>query len=81
MKQLTEARKSKAIHTLFKNSVLSELTPSQKTQLEMILVECEIEKGSVLWKVGEEAAFAILVKRGTFEFIDCPEQVLNIPHP
>jgi hypothetical protein len=39
MKQLTEARKSKAIHVLFKNSVLSELTPSQKTQLEMILHE------------------------------------------
>lgn len=41
----------------------------------MILVEQEIEKGTILWKVGEEAQFAILVKRGTFEFIDCPEQV------
>jgi hypothetical protein len=42
----------------------------------MILTEFEIEKGTILWKVGDIPEFAFLVKRGTFEFIDCPEQVV-----
>ncbi|CAD8147244.1 unnamed protein product [Paramecium pentaurelia] len=77
MKQLTAARRSKAVHCLFKNSILSELTPSQKTQLEMIMREHEIEKGTVLWKVGEKPEFAFIIKRGTFAFYDSPEQDLE----
>ena len=39
----------------------------------MILKEQDIEKGTVMWKVGEKPEFAFLIKKGTFEFIDCPE--------
>ena len=60
-----------------RNSVLSELTPTQKTQLEMILKEEKVEKGQVLWRVGDTAEFAFIIKKGSFEFFDCPEQDLD----
>lgn len=77
MKQLTDARKSKAFHVLWKNSILSEFSPAQKTSLEMILSEQMIEKGQILWKVGDKADFAILVKKGSLAFIDCTEEVFS----
>lgn len=39
----------------------------------MILKELEVEKGTIMWKVGDPANFSFLIKKGTFEFIDCPE--------
>jgi len=35
--------------------------------------EVEIEKGTILWKVGDKPEFAFLIKKGTFAFTDCPE--------
>ncbi len=49
------------------------MTPSQKTQLEMILKEMEVEKDTILWKKGEKAKFAFIIKKGSFEFFDCEE--------
>lgn len=40
----------------------------------MIMRETDIEKGTVMWKVGDKAEFAFLVKKGTFAFFDCQEQ-------
>ena len=39
-------------------------------QLETILYEKEVEKGTVMWKVGGEAQFAIIIKKGSFIFVD-----------
>lgn len=36
--------------------------------------EQEVEKGSILWKVGDKPEFVFLIKKGTFAFIDCPEE-------
>jgi hypothetical protein len=41
----------------------------------MILEEQTIEKGTLVWKVGDPASFAFLVKRGEFKFEDCIEAV------
>lgn len=35
----------------------------------MILVAEDIAKGQVMWKVGDRATFAFVVKKGSFEFI------------
>lgn len=43
----------------------------------MILKEVEIEKGQVLWRVGDTPEFAFIIKKGSFEFFDCPEQDLE----
>ncbi|KAL4474591.1 hypothetical protein ABPG73_016094 [Tetrahymena malaccensis] len=74
---LTDARKSKALHVLYKNSVFNEMGQSQKTQLEMILKEEEVDKGQVMWNVGDKASFAFIIKKGNFEFVDCPESELD----
>lgn len=50
---------------------------SQKTQLEMILYEEEVEKGQIMWKVGDIANFAFIVKKGNFIFEDCVESELD----
>ena len=52
---------------------MSELNASQKTQLEMILEEQLIKKGDSLWKMGEDANFAIMISKGRFKFLDCGE--------
>lgn len=51
-----------------RNSALSELNAAQKTQLEMILEEKIVKKGEILWKVGDEAQFAIMISKGRFKF-------------
>lgn len=43
----------------------------------MILREEEVEKGQLMWSVGDKAMFAFIVKKGNFEFIDCPESELD----
>lgn len=47
--KLSNARKNQAISILQKNLVLMELSPSQKTQLEMILKEKQVEKNTLMW--------------------------------
>lgn len=49
------------------------MNAAQKTQLEMILEEKTIKKNQILWKVGEEAQFALMISKGRFKFIDCQE--------
>ncbi len=39
--------------------------------------EEDVEKGHLMWSVGDKATFAFIVKKGTFEFIDCPEHDLD----
>lgn len=41
----------------------------------MILKEQEVEKNEIMWKVGDEPSFGFLIKKGSFEFIDCKEAV------
>jgi len=57
----------------YRNSALSELNASQKTQLEMILEEQIVKKGDILWKNGDDANFAIMVSKGRFKFMDSGE--------
>ena len=30
-----------------------------------------------MWKIGDRAAFAFIIKKGGFEFVDCPEEELD----
>lgn len=39
----------------------------------MILEEKIVKKDEILWKVGDEANFAIMISKGRFKFIDCTE--------
>ena len=57
----------------YRNSALSELNASQKTQLEMILEEQSFKKGEYLWKIGGDACFALMISKGRFKFEDCAE--------
>ncbi|CAD8146794.1 unnamed protein product [Paramecium pentaurelia] len=77
MMQLMEARKQQAIQILFKNSHFSQLTPTQKTQLEMIMQQQDISKGQILWKKDDEATFVFFIRKGAFVFIDCDEAKLE----
>ncbi|EGR27820.1 hypothetical protein IMG5_188460 [Ichthyophthirius multifiliis] len=74
---LTHARQSNALYTMYRNSVFNEMAQSQKTQLEMIMNEENVKKGQIMWKVGEQANFAFVIKEGNFQFIDCPEEQLD----
>ena len=74
-----------------RNSVLSDLTQSQKTQLEMILrvvhvsplasfclliFTHKVKDKDVLWQAGQEAAFVFIVISGHFRFVHCPEATM-----
>lgn len=39
----------------------------------MILEEEAVKKDEMLWKVGDEASFAIMISKGRFKFVDCGE--------
>lgn len=50
----------------------------QKTQMEMILVNHEAKAGTYIWRVGEQAKFGVIIKRGEFKFVECPEAEMGI---
>jgi len=51
-----------------KNTVLSELSTSQKTYLQSLLKKRIVTKGQVLWSVGDESKGAVLVDQGKYVF-------------
>tara|TARA_B110000305_G_scaffold208874_1_gene241437 strand:+ start:373 stop:984 length:612 start_codon:yes stop_codon:yes gene_type:complete len=50
------------------NSVLSQLTPTQKTQLEQRCTPQFYRKNTEVWREGQDATIAVLVDSGTFKF-------------
>lgn len=39
----------------------------------MILEEQSFKKGDYLWKIGDDASFALMISKGRFKFEDCEE--------
>ncbi|KRX00899.1 Cyclic nucleotide-binding protein [Pseudocohnilembus persalinus] len=76
---LSNSRQFKVNKTLQKNSILSELSPSQKVQLEMSFQVKQAKKGDIVWQKGTKVVFGILIKKGAFQFIDCDEDEEMVP--
>jgi len=69
LKELAIAhRTGRSWQCLEKNSLLKDLSTSQKTYLQSILKKKIIAKGQMLWTVGEEAKGAVLIDQGKFVF-------------
>ncbi|KAL4493154.1 hypothetical protein ABPG72_003239 [Tetrahymena utriculariae] len=76
--RLLHSRINKSIQIIEHNSFLKDLNETQKTQLEMILINQEAKRDQLMWRVGDQAKFGIIVKSGQFKFVDCPEADINI---
>lgn len=71
LERLVRVRDEGAWELISKNSVLSSLTSSQKTQLQSALDPVELPKGAVLWERGKTPDAAYLVVEGEVR-IDTP---------
>ncbi|KAL4448715.1 hypothetical protein ABPG74_012804 [Tetrahymena malaccensis] len=78
LKQLNKARNCQASDIVNKNSIFSELEQGQKTQLEMIMKEVVFEQNQILWRQGEQAQYAFLVKEGLILFFKQNDEVLRL---
>eukprot|EP00744_Colponema_vietnamica_P008254 GILI01011793.1.p1 GENE.GILI01011793.1~~GILI01011793.1.p1 ORF type:complete len:279 (+),score=91.95 GILI01011793.1:70-837(+) len=65
MLHLATVRSERSWLLLSKNSLLSLLSVTQKTELQAILHKREVAQDAYLWKEGEEAVKAFLVDEGT----------------
>ena len=61
---LSSSRKSNPFQAISKNSVLNQLSNSQKTHLEIILREKKFRRNQILWKAGGQAMEAIIIRKG-----------------
>ncbi len=71
LERLVRVRDEGAWELIGRNSVLSGLTSSQKTQLQSSLSAIELPKGALLWERGQTPDGAYLVVEGTLR-IDTP---------
>ena len=44
----------------------------------MILREKQIKKGEILWKAGDSASYALIIKDGSMRFFGCQEADLGL---
>jgi len=70
---MSETQELILLLSTFRNTYLSDLTQSQKTQLEMILKEAQVKEKDTLWKIGDESKFAFIIAKGSFKFFGCKE--------
>ena len=75
MKHLAEMRQESIWETLECNSVLAQLSASQKTQLEEYFSKVVLEQGQPVWSAGEQATCAVLVDSGAVRFSSDPRLV------
>eukprot|EP01117_Protostelium_nocturnum_P006553 TRINITY_DN2360_c0_g1_i1.p1 TRINITY_DN2360_c0_g1~~TRINITY_DN2360_c0_g1_i1.p1 ORF type:complete len:826 (-),score=232.89 TRINITY_DN2360_c0_g1_i1:42-2519(-) len=64
--QLSKARQDESWASVDRNCIFSAMTNSQKTQLQGILNGIPVKKGEYLWKRGDVAEKAFLVKSGSY---------------
>eukprot|EP00456_Euglypha_rotunda_P087649 TRINITY_DN8935_c0_g1_i4.p1 TRINITY_DN8935_c0_g1~~TRINITY_DN8935_c0_g1_i4.p1 ORF type:complete len:299 (-),score=28.61 TRINITY_DN8935_c0_g1_i4:27-923(-) len=73
LKQLGAMQKSKSWQCMMKNTLLSELTSSQKTYLQSILRTRTTRKGEEVWVADSPATEAVLIEEGEYVFAGASE--------
>ena len=68
LKQLGAMQRSKSWQVIAANSVLSQMSSSQKTYLQSIMQRRNCQAEEEIWSVGSDASEAILVSSGSFAF-------------
>lgn len=66
IKNLSDMRKAKEGEFINLNQTISKFTETQKCLINMLIKECFIPKGTVLWKRGDKPSFCFFIKSGKF---------------
>jgi CRP-like cAMP-binding protein len=66
IQRLAESRLNFYSDTLESNSVFQKLTTTQRTMLEISLIQKEIHPGQILWTQNDKVCFALIIDKGEF---------------